>query len=40
VTTLALPDFEMAPLPMKVIPAEVCEALFADEIKRLKKRNE
>ena len=39
-TKLTLPKFEMPPLPPKVIPTEVRDALFAEEIKRLKASGE
>ena len=35
-TKLTLPRFEVPPLPPKIIPAEVCDALFAEDIKHLK----
>jgi len=40
VTKLALPKFEVPPLPPKVIPAEVHDALFTEDIKRLKESGE
>lgn len=35
-TKLTLPQFKVPPLSPKVIPTEVCDALLAEDIKRLK----
>jgi hypothetical protein len=40
VTKLTLPKFEMPPLPPKAIPIEVRDALFVEEIRRLKDSGE